>query len=50
MMAGKLSTLRLIGFDFETYPIQPGCLARAVCISLAPPKYYPVTRRVGGGL
>jgi DNA polymerase I-like protein with 3'-5' exonuclease and polymerase domains len=38
--------MRLIGFDFETHPIRPGCLApRAVCISLAgrgePPKYLP---------
>ena len=38
--------MRLIGFDFETYPIQPGLLApTAVCLSLAgagePPKYLP---------
>lgn len=38
--------MRLIGFDFETYPIQPGLLApTAVCLSLAgggsPPSYLP---------
>ena len=38
--------MRLIGFDFETYPIQPGLLApKAVCLSLAgrgePPTYLP---------
>ena len=38
--------MRLIGFDFETYLIEPGVLApRAVCLSLAgsgtPPTYLP---------
>lgn len=38
--------MRLIGFDFETYPIKPGLLApKAVCLSLAgrgePPAYLP---------
>ncbi len=38
--------MRLIGFDFETYPIQPGLLApKPVCFSLSgrgqPPKYLP---------
>ena len=38
--------MRLIGFDFETYPIKPGLLApTAVCLSLAgrgsPPSYLP---------